>query len=110
MRHDRTAAGSSGGGAGGGGAGQTVAERTSKRKQSTSTGRRHHSVRRGSQYHEVHIAMLPDLSGNCHYFRFIHFNKYGKKSRTPAAHNHFEHLPYPYREPDRRGTYMGGDP
>lgn len=62
VRHDRTAAGSSGGA----GAGPTVAERSSKRKQSTSTGRRHHSVRRGSQYHEVHIAMLPDLSGKRH--------------------------------------------
>lgn len=59
VRHDRTAAGTSNAS----GAGPTAAERSSKRKQSTSTARRHHSVRRGSQYHEVHIAMLPDLSG-----------------------------------------------
>lgn len=33
-------------------------------KYSITTGRRQHSsIRRGSQFHEVHIAMLPDLSG-----------------------------------------------
>lgn len=37
--------------------------RGNKRRESTATNRRHSSVRRGSQYHEVHVAMLPDLSG-----------------------------------------------
>lgn len=59
VRNDRTAASTSAGGGGG----PTPADRSSKRKQCSSTARRHHSVRRGSQYHEVHIAMLPDLSG-----------------------------------------------
>lgn len=39
--------------------------KNTKRRQSTATRRRHSSLRRGSQYHEVHIAMLPDLSGEC---------------------------------------------
>lgn len=59
VRHDRSTAGTSHNQ----NVGQTAADRSSRRKQSTSTSRRHHSIRRGSQFHEVHIAMLPDLSG-----------------------------------------------
>lgn len=44
--------------------------RQTKRRQSTSTRRRYSSVRRGSQYHEVHIAMLPDLSGELFLLNF----------------------------------------
>lgn len=48
---------------GNGGAGGPSDSKNTKRRQSTTTRRRHSSLRRGSQYHEVHIAMLPDLSG-----------------------------------------------
>lgn len=86
VRHDRSTAGTSHNQ----NVGQTAADRSSRRKQSTSTSRRHHSIRRGSQFHEVHIAMLPDLSGKiiiaregssfCLFFRsllslFFLFNK-----------------------------------
>lgn len=58
VRHDPNAAQSGQGG-------PPAPDRNTRRKQSTSTGRRHHSsIRRGSHFHEVHIAMLPDLSGN----------------------------------------------
>lgn len=59
VRRDRTAAGTSKQSSG-----NTAADRFTNRKQSISTSRQHHSsIRRGSQFHEVHIAMLPDLSG-----------------------------------------------
>lgn len=59
VRRDRTAAGTSKQSGG-----TTATDRCTNRKQSISTARPHHSsIRRGSQFHEVHIAMLPDLSG-----------------------------------------------
>ncbi|XP_031630572.1 transmembrane channel-like protein 7 [Contarinia nasturtii] len=60
VRRDRTAAGTSKQSGG-----NTAADRCTNRKHSISTSRQHHSsIRRGSQFHEVHIAMLPDLSEN----------------------------------------------
>lgn len=40
--------------------------KTSKRRQSSSTvnRRKNSTARRGSQHHEVQVAMLPDLSGS----------------------------------------------
>lgn len=59
VRRDRTAAGTSKQSGG-----SAATDRCTNRKQSISTTRPHHSsIRRGSQFHEVHIAMLPDLSG-----------------------------------------------
>lgn len=58
-RRDRNGAGTSKQGGG-----HSAADRCTNRKQSVSTARpQHSSIRRGSQFHEVHIAMLPDLSG-----------------------------------------------
>lgn len=41
----------------------TIDNLNSKRRQATSSRRRYSSARRESQYHEVQISMLPDLSG-----------------------------------------------
>lgn len=39
--------------------------KSTRRRHNTNTSRKKNStVRRGSQYHEVQVAMLPDLSGN----------------------------------------------
>lgn len=47
--------------------------KTSRRRQSSSTvnRRKNSTARRGSQYHEVQVAMLPDLSGRLHSFSFF---------------------------------------
>lgn len=46
--------------------------RGNRRRESSASNRRQSSVRRGSQYHEVQVAMLPDLSGEI-YIQYIKY-------------------------------------